>query len=110
MGQHKDTIESGIGRAELLSRLPDGWRFDPLDDGDPHFVRAENLDTDAKLSRSVEIDVEYADHDHFNTRYWATHVAEHALPNVGPEENTAQLETLSEAVDQAVDWAKNPPN
>lgn len=98
-----------IDRDELRSRLPDGWRFDPLDDGDPHFVRAENLDTDAKLSRAVIVEVESPDHDHYKPRYWATRVTEHALPGVGPDEEIEEFDTLDAAVDQAVAWATDPP-
>lgn len=87
-------------------RLPDGW---VLDGADEHDVMADNRDTEIKLLRRVGVEVEYPDHSHFNERYYAEYWSEHPLPNIGTEMTIEEFDTLDEAVDQAIEWAENPP-
>lgn len=91
-----------IDSESFLERLPDGWELDGAEDFD---VFADNRHTDSKLLRRVSVEVEYPNHHHYHPKFYASFWKEHPLPNVGPDEEIEQCETLEEAINRAVGWS-----
>jgi hypothetical protein len=95
--------QNAVDVEAFAERLPDGWAFDQRD---PHHVVADNRDTDDSLFARVFVEIEHPDHGRYNPKYFAGVFEEHPLPNVGPGDELAEFDSVEDAVDAALSFAR----